>query len=254
MYMTQALHRWAAADPDRISTVYGPRSRTYAETLDRVARLAAGLRNSGVDTGDRVAILALNSDRYVESVYAVPWAGAVLNPVNIRWSPAEMAYSLADSQTTVLIVDDLFAQALPAVRSLYPDLATVIHAGDGPTPEFAVSYETLLAESAPIDDARRSGDDLAGIFYTGGTTGSPKGVMLTHTNVVSAALGGLASRSFFGHGQTPRSLHVAPMFHLADFGFLLMTTIAGGTNVAFPGFDRAEVERSAAAVSAFAAW
>ena len=241
MYLTQALHRWAAADPDRVATVNGPRARTYRQTRDRVAKLAAGLSNSGVATGDRVGILALNSDRYIESVYAVPWAGAVLNPVNIRWSPAEIAYSLADSQTTVLIVDDLFAQAVPAIRNLYPDLATVIHAGDAPTPDFATSYETLLDESAPIDDARRSGDDLAGIFYTGGTTGSPKGVMLSHTNLVSAALGGLASRSFFGHGETPRSLHVAPMFHLADFGFLLMTTIAGGTNVAFPGFDPEKV-------------
>ncbi|CAM2929687.1 long-chain-fatty-acid--CoA ligase [Skermania piniformis] len=241
MYLTQALHRWAATTPDRPATSYGGRSRTYAEVRDRVARSAAGLRATGVAAGDRVGILALNSDRYVEAIHAVPWADAVLNPVNIRWSPAEIAYSLADSGTRTLIVDDLFAPAVPAIQALYPDLTTVIHAGDGPTPEFAVAYEALIADTDPIDDARRSGDQLAGIFYTGGTTGSPKGVMLSHANLISAALAGLASRSFFGHGQTPRSLHVAPMFHLADFGFLLMTTIAGGTNVAFPGFDPAKV-------------
>ncbi|AEF40713.1 acyl-CoA synthetase [Hoyosella subflava] len=241
MYLTQGLHRWATATPGRVATICGDRSRTYAELSDRVSRLASGLRGIDIKDGDRVGVLALNSDRYIESLFAVPWANAVLNPVNIRWSPAEIAYSLEDSQTRVLIVDDVFAPAVPAVQQIYPALTTVIHAGDGPTPDFAISYEQLIAESDPIADARRSGDELAGVFYTGGTTGAPKGVMLSHTNLVSAALGGLASGNFFRHGATPRSLHVAPMFHLADFAFFLMTSIAGGTNIAVPMFDPQKV-------------
>ncbi|MBJ8343895.1 long-chain-fatty-acid--CoA ligase [Antrihabitans sp. YC2-6] len=237
MYLTQALHRWASATLAGVATACGERVRTFAETRERVSRLAGGLRRIGVAHEDRVGILSLNSDRYIESLFAIPWADGVLNPVNIRWSPTEIAYSLEDSQTRVLIVDDVFAQAVPAVQAIYPGLRTVIHAGDGPTPDFAISYEELITESEPTGDACRSGDDLAGIFYTGGTTGAPKGVMLTHANLVSAALGGLASGSFFRHGVTPRSLHVAPVFHLADFAFFLMTSIGGGANIAVPMFD-----------------
>jgi acyl-CoA synthetase (AMP-forming)/AMP-acid ligase II len=106
MYLTQGLHRSAATTPDRAATVFGDRVRTFSEQIDRVARLAAGLHSVGVESGDRVAMLAFNSDRYSEYLLAVPWADAVLNPVNIRWSPVEVAYALNDSGTKVLIVDD----------------------------------------------------------------------------------------------------------------------------------------------------
>src|SRR5690606_12127259 len=94
----------------------GERVRTYAEHGDRVARLAAGLRSLGVQAGDRVAMLSLNSDRYIEYYLAVYWAGAVANPVNTRWSPAEVAFSLDDSGSTVLLVDRRFAPMVPELR------------------------------------------------------------------------------------------------------------------------------------------
>jgi acyl-CoA synthetase (AMP-forming)/AMP-acid ligase II len=237
VYLTQSLHRSASTNPDRVATIQGDRVRTYGQLIERVARLAGGLRGLGVETGDRVAILSLNSDRYLEALFAIPWAGGVVNPVNIRWSPAEIAYSLDDSRARVLIVDDAFAHLVPDLRERSKYLTTVICAGDGAPPESSPSYEDLATGSASIEDAHRSGDDLAGIFYTGGTTGVAKGVMLSHANVVTSALGGLASGHFFRHGAPPRSLHVAPMFHLADFALFMMTSIAGGTNVALPGFD-----------------
>jgi acyl-CoA synthetase (AMP-forming)/AMP-acid ligase II len=131
--------------------------------------------------------------------------------VNIRWSPAEIVYSLADSGSRVLFVDDAFAPMLPALKEAYPDLATVIHAGDGPTPEGAHSHEQLIAEAEPVEDARRGGDELAGLFYTGGTTGFPRGVMLSHANLLTSAFG-LVSTGF-GFGPGARHLHAAPMFH-----------------------------------------
>jgi len=91
MYLTQSLHRNAQQMPDVIATIYGGRSFTHAHTLDRVARLAASLRTHGVGAGDRVAILALNSDRYYQWLYPVAWADAVVVPVNIRWSAKEIA-------------------------------------------------------------------------------------------------------------------------------------------------------------------
>ena len=153
----------------------------------------------GVQPGDRVGILALNSDRYLEYFYAVPWMGAAVNPVNIRWSAAEIAYSLADSDTRVLFVDDAFAPMIPTLQEQFPDLRAVIYCGDGELPAGALGYETLIAEHDPVEDTRTGGNELLGVFYTGGTTGHPKGVMLSHNNVLTSSIGSLAS----GHFITP---------------------------------------------------
>jgi acyl-CoA synthetase (AMP-forming)/AMP-acid ligase II len=239
VYLTQSLHRAAQKSPDGVLSTFGPRRRTAAEMLDRVARLAGALRGLGVQPGDRVAILALNSDRYLEYLYAVPWADAVVNPVNIRWSPPEIVYSFTDSGTSVLFIDDAFAPMLPALREGHPGLRTVIHCGDGPTPEGTLSYEELVASHEPVEDVRRSGDALAGLFYTGGTTGFPKGVMLSHTNMVTTFVGTALSGNIARPGT--RFLHAAPMFHIAGLHGLFGTAIAGGTHIFVPMFDPVRV-------------
>ena len=140
MYLTQALHRTVQQDPYRVLAICGDRTRTVAESIDRIARLAGALRRMGVTRGDRVGILALNSDRYHEFLLAVPWADAVVNPVNVRWSAAEIAYSLVDCDTRVLFVDDAFAPMLPELRAQAPNLDTVIFCGDGSRPDSALDY------------------------------------------------------------------------------------------------------------------
>jgi len=235
VYLTQALHRSVQHHPDAVMTICGERVRTFADVADRVAHLAGGLRELGLGRGDRVAVLALNSDRYSELLLATPWADAVVNPVNTRWSPAEIAYSLNDSGSAVIVVDDVFAPMLSILRKECPGLRATIFCGDGTTPDGCIDYEDLVGRSAPIPDARRGGDALAGIFYTGGTTGLPKGVMLSHTNLVTTALGAAASRAVFRSGGT--LLHVAPMFHLADLTGWNVQLVMGGTHVLLPTFD-----------------
>jgi len=239
MYMTQGLHRSLQTDPQGIATIYKDRVRTYEEHVDRIARFAAALQGLGVQAGDRVAMLSMNSDRYAEYLLAVPWAGAAVNPVNIRWSPAEIAYSMNDSETHVLLIDDAFLPMVPILREKAPVLTTFIHCGDGPTPEGLLSYEALVAENEPVADAYRSGDDLAGVYYTGGTTGFPKGVMLSHTNFVSSSLGTVATGQLLKAGS--RLLHAAPMFHLADLAAWCGLTIMGGTHVMVPFFEPTSV-------------
>ncbi|GAA3551672.1 hypothetical protein GCM10022222_39050 [Amycolatopsis ultiminotia] len=234
MYLTQGLHRAVQQRPDQVMSICGGRRRTHREVADRVSRLAGALRGLGVRDGDRVAMLALNSDRYSEYLLAVPWAGAVFCPVNTRWSVAEIAYSLDDCEARVLLVDEAFAPMLPALREACPALATVIYAGDGPTPAGTVDYEELIAVAEPIEDARRGGDELAGIFYTGGTTGLPKGVMLSHANLGTSWYGAAASGHLFGPSSV--TLHCAPMFHIAGFAAWGMTLQAGGTHVLLPAF------------------
>src|SRR5215210_4364648 len=120
MNITQHLQRNALHTPDGESTICGGRVRNWSETRERVARLAGALRSLGVASGDRVAILSLNSDRFVEYLFAVPWADAVVIPVNIRWSPGEIAYSLLDCDVSMLFVDEAFAPMLTALREQVP--------------------------------------------------------------------------------------------------------------------------------------
>lgn len=234
MYMTQGLHRSMQQRPRKTAIRFQGRDQTYAELGDRVARLASALRKLGVTDGERVAMYSFNSARYLEYYMAVPWAGAVLNPVNFRWSAAEILYSLNDSASAVMIVDDPFTAVARKVAADCPTLRHLIYAGEGETPEGMLSYEALIADSEPMEDAYRHGDDLAGIFYTGGTTGFPKGVMLSHTNLIASAcnqpMGGTMNESVV-------MLHVMPMFHLACFAAINGVFLVGGTHVAMSTFD-----------------
>lgn len=238
MNLTQLLHRNVLLRPDQDAVCYQNRSLTYRELAKRVACLAGGLRNIGLKEGECLPLLSMNSSRYLEYLFAVPWAGAAYNLVNVRWSVAEIAYSLVDSGARFLVVDDTFAAKVPEIKQKVPMLDYVIYAGDGECPEGMLSYELLLAEAVPIEDTYRSGDDLAGIFYTGGTTGSPKGVMLSHTNLMTFALTGV---QMCGLSTQPRWLNCAPLFHIAGLGMLLMSFLLGGTQIMLPAFVPADV-------------
>lgn len=237
MYLTQGLHRGCQQTPDSMMIVGGGREQTFREVAQRVEKLAGGLGELGVKAGDRVAMLALNSHCYHEYLLAVPWADGVLNPLNIRWSAREIGYALRDSNTQVLMIDDAHREMLTAIRSDCGHLLTVIYCGEDTPPEGTVAYEQLIAEASGVPDARRSGGELAGIFYTGGTSGEPKGVMLSHAAIMTSWLGAVASGHVFRLRQGTRCLHAAPMFHLAGLTAWGATTLLGATHVVVPRFE-----------------
>ena len=234
MGITQCVGRAVQQNRHGIATRFGRRTRRWGEFAERVARLAGGLRALGVEPGDRVAILALNSDRYLEFYAAVPWAGAVAVPLNAYWSPAETITALNGSAATVLMIDDAFASIAEAVRADARSVRAVIHMGDAAAPVGMTSYEHLIERAAPIPDAGRTGDDLAGIFYTGGTTGFPKGVMLSHRSLWASAA---AAASVVAWRRDDVALHAGPMFHLAAFSAVMGTLLIGAQHVIVAAVD-----------------
>jgi len=233
LYLTQGLHRAVQQHPQQTATVCGPRQQSYDRYAGRVARLAGALQTLGVARGDRVGMLSLNSDRYLEFFFGTWWAGAAVNPVNIRWSAAEIAYSLDDCGTRILLVDEQFKGMATQLRQLCRSLHTLVYTGDGDTPPGMLNYEALVAEAAPVPDAGCGGQDLAGVMYTGGTTGFPKGVMLSHESLYANALAAL------GEGLSnadARALLIAPMFHIAAGALMLAQAAAGGTFIIAPMF------------------
>ncbi|MNQ78348.1 Long-chain-fatty-acid--CoA ligase [compost metagenome] len=117
MHLTQCLQRSLQQTPEQIVSIFGERRHTYRQFGERVARLAGALCHLGMAPGDRVGMLALNSDRYLEYMMGVWWGGGVLNPVNTRWSVAEIVYSLDDCDTRLFIVDDQFLPLVEGIRA-----------------------------------------------------------------------------------------------------------------------------------------
>ena len=237
-FLTQPLHKAVQQCPQALALSYGELDFTYAALTDRVARLASALQTLGMQAGDRVGMLSFNSHRYVEYFYGVWWGGGAINPVNIRWNPKEVAFSLDDCDTRILLVDDTFKAMIPALRDLSKSLQTIVYTGDGEAPEGTVSYEALLAQAAPVADACRQGDDLAAVLYTGGTTGRPKGVMLSHTNLVTSALGYLLA---IPRQPGTTALVAMPIFHVGGFGHVLQLVLGLHRIVILPAFEETAV-------------
>lgn len=227
MQLTDGLRRSRSHAAHRLATIYGDRMSSWGELADKVARLAQGLQALGLRTGDRVAILAGNNDRYIEAYYAIAWAGCVSVPFNTRWAPAEIDYALADSQPALLIVDSLFA-AQGAVAS---KTGLIVIAMDSVA---ETTFDGMIAANEPMADQCGSDDELAAIFYTGGTTGRSRGVMLSHANLTNNFLGFIAAEHY---EPDTVFLHIPPMFHLGDASCIFGLTLLGGTHVIMPGFD-----------------
>ena len=236
MHLTQALHKARREHPDRTALVCAQRRTSYAELGDRVERLAGALQSLGVQPGDRVAFLGSNSDFAVEAFYASWWAGAVLAPVNSRWSIEEMAFSLVDCGARVLVVDEQFAPLVEPLRARVPTLESVIGVGTTRAFNGTMSHEALIAGATPVADARRHGDEAAVLFYTGGTTGRSKGVLLSHAGLYTTTL---ASISIGQRAPGIVCLHALPLFHVGGLAVMLQAMTAQDTQVMLPAFDPA---------------
>lgn len=235
MRLTQGIHRAVQLHAGRPALLADGVARTWAEFADRVARLAGVLQSLGVGPGDRVAMLAPNGPRYVEFYFATLWAGGVMVPVNVRWAIPEKVHCLTDAGARVLLVDPAYIAEVAPLRAQCPALGAVILTEGAPTGDF-IDYEAALVAQAPVPDAERGGDDLAALFYTGGTTGRAKGVMLSHGNFLANSMTALVNLGIREHSV---HLHVSPLFHVAGGSRVFTTTVAGGTHATIPRFEPA---------------
>ncbi|WP_185989988.1 acyl-CoA synthetase [Janibacter cremeus] len=242
--MDHGFGNWATIhalrNADRVAYVDGPEGveTTYAQLEERTNRLADALRTKGVAPGDRVALLCLNSPQMMEIYLAVAKLGAISVPVNFRLHPDEIAYVLGDSGASLLFVSTAFlpaaTQALENETSVretirVPALAERV-AGEGG------DYEPLLASGAPERVVAEVGhDDVCVIMYTSGTTGRPKGAMLTHGNFFYNAINAMGFAS--GIGRTDVTISAAPLFHIGALGVhTLPFLLVGGSVVVIEAF------------------
>lgn len=207
---------------DKIAIIDGDSAISYAKLHQRCRLLAGSLHDLGLSKGDRVAILANNGQRYLETYIAVPAAGFVVVPLNTRHAMTELKYALKDSNTKVLLIDRDPAELADCVDHvvMIPD-----------------AYDKMLDAAKERElGIEVNEDDLAGLFYTGGTTGKSKGVMLSHRNLIANTFHYLAS---IPQGESDVMLVMAPLFHAAGSNGVIGNIWTLGTQVTLGAFDPA---------------
>jgi fatty-acyl-CoA synthase len=207
----------------------GKERASYAEVASRVDRLCRALESLGVKEGDRVATFAWNSQRHLELYMAVPCMGAVLHMVNIRLFPEQLTYIVNHAEDKVVFVDDSLAPALAKLAASFETVEHFVVMGDGDDGGLpnAVRYEELIAEQSEGYDYPEIDDRAAaGLCYTSGTTGNPKGVLYSHrSNVLHSMATCLADA--MGVSARDRVLPVVPMFHVNAWGIPYAAGLSG---------------------------
>jgi len=244
LILKQLWHTPIVQTPDQ-EIVYRDQKRfTYREIRERIGRLASALHNIGVRPGDTVGILDWDSNRFLEAFFAIPMMGAILQTVNVRLSPEQIAYTINHAKCSTLIVNDEFAGLLEGLRSKLTNVERMIVMSDHSSPRtgdlpFVGEYEALLAAASPDYDFPDFDENTqATTFYTTGTTGLPKGVYYSHRQLVLHALSELAFLGIAGvQGRFCRDdvyMPITPMFHVHAWGFPWAATLAGVKQV-YPG-------------------
>lgn len=233
------VHRHACMIPDDVAVTYLDRSTTWRGLDERSRAFAAALYRRGVRFGDRVLMAMLNRTEYLEAVLGANLIGAIPVPVNIRMAPAEVAFLVTDSGARVVVTERLLAPIADAVAASTGSIDTVVVVDGSDVPEH-LDYETLLAEdSSDLPEIDVPEDTVALIMYTSGTTGKPRGAMLTHVNLQAQAVTTIAGTN--GREADDVASVVPPIFHIAGLAAFAPLLYLGVRAVIHPlgAFDAA---------------
>ncbi|HSB06021.1 MAG TPA: long-chain-fatty-acid--CoA ligase [Thermodesulfobacteriota bacterium] len=236
MILTETLRKAQKFFPQKEAIVCGRTRWTYQEFYDRIRRLSICLKGLGVEKGAKVAIVHPNCHWYLVAYYGIAQIGAISVPINYRLSPKEIAFILEDSESKILIADPMFQKQMDSIRGM-GKIERTLWTGKTISPgPLDLNVEEALQEVGvdPVPETFISEEDVAQIYYTSGTTGRPKGVMLSHKNVTTHALGTIAEIHLT---DSDVWVHVAPLFHLADAWATWAITWVGGTHVLVREFD-----------------
>jgi fatty-acyl-CoA synthase len=213
-------------------------TRSYGELAERADRLCRGLTELGVRPGDRVATFAPNTPEHMEAYLAVPCMGAVLHTVNVRLFADQVEYVVNHAEDAVILVDDSLVPVLEPLAERFETVRSfvVMGSGDGGSLPNTVSYEELLAaQPSGFDYPALDDRQAAGLCYTSGTTGNPKGVLYSHRSNILHALGQCMADSI-GMGASDRVMPVVPMFHANAWGMPYGSALTGA-DLIMPGPD-----------------
>lgn len=234
--LTQSLRRAQQLRGSSTAVFDEQATYTWNALIDRISRVAAGFRQLGVTPGDRVAILAHNDHRSLEVFFAALWAGAIIAPINSRLSTEEINTLFREIEPKLLVAGPEFTADAESYA-----VDNILLTQGGEAHNKYPDYEELLSAAKPIIDCGRKGDDIACLFFTGGTTGTPKAVMLSHSNIMANSINFI---SHIGMDDNTVHLHCGPLYHVAAAVRLFSVTLAAGTHVILPKFDAHEVLRA----------
>ena len=208
---------------------------TYGAVADRALRLASALTAAGLQPGERVATLAVNSFRHLEAYLGIPSMGGVLHTVNIRLHPDQVCWIINDAADKVLLIENLFAAMIPAIKAGCPSVEKIVVLGPLPSPvEGVEDYDTWIMSHEPQTRYPEIQEtDAAGMCYTSGTTGNPKAVTYSHRSTLLHSLAS-APKDALNVGQDDAVLPIVPMFHVNAWG-LPYTCALYGAKMVFAG-------------------
>jgi len=228
---------------DKIGIVDGLLRFTYQEYSERVNRFANALQKLDINKGEVVSFITYNSHQLLESYYAVPQIGAVLNPINIRLSPSEIEYILNHAESRVLCFHKDFYECVDVIRENLSKVKHFIIMESEEDIEWGLSFENLLDEASPVAEIDLDDVDenaVVELFYTSGTTGQQKGVAITNRSLYIHTLTAIPG---FQVSDEDTLLHVVPLFHVNGWGTPQFLTAVGGKHVMLRKIDFGEILR-----------
>lgn len=235
----ELIRRGAHNVPNQVAFIYENERVTYKQLEERTLHIAAWLQERGIGIGEKVGIISKNCMAFVEVIFAIAQSGGVSVPINFRLAPEEFAFIINNSDTKILFIEDEYQEIIQSIKHKLSNVEQIIVIGKECNTNM-IPYETLFQANVSYRSIENlvNDDDNCMICYTSGTTGYPKGAVLSHKNLLMSALNSaVGSKTNSGSIQ----LSVTPLFHIAGIGYILISCTVNGTCVIHREFNPIEV-------------